>query len=324
MLSVPLIDPHWLMGVPPSIKRGVKPAAPGAGLLAFTGQQVGPGCPNDYYDVKTVQQLLAAAGYGAVGAADGYWGKKNADTNSNTAKALRAFMNAHGSPEQRRTLVLMPNDDLLLIMARQAKLVIPLTGKTGMAGVTETHKWLNANGIKYNSGAEKVPPEGNRALWGVSGHRDAVIQTRSGGFANARPVELDCTIYVNLMLSIYLYGDVHTKYQAACNKWGATSEEHLCREFYGLPLILRGTHNSFSSAAEITEVTSAAPSKVYVIEVGGEARGGVSHMALLHESRVYECTTHQPRSACIDSTLQDFIAHTFRQRKKPLYLFGPR
>ena len=319
-----------------SVKMGLKVAPSDAGQLAFTERKVGPGCANTFWDVKTVQQLLKAAGE-SPGAADGYWSDKPKGATKN---ALQSFMNKYGSPEQRRTNVLEPNDGLLLRMAQLGKLIIPLSGKKGIDGVKETHRWLRNQGIKYNKGADKTPYQGDgRALWGVQGTRGCIIQVRQGGFEHASPIELECTLYVNLMVSVYLYGDAHTNYNA--HTGAATSEDkHLCQEFYAFPLLTRGSLHYFMSeekkgtlseaatrtAAQITEATSAAPSSLYVIEVGGAAQGRMSHMALLQDSRVYECTTGQTGSACIDSPLETFVARVFttKAHKVPLYIFGPK
>lgn len=285
--------------------------------------------------MRAVQQLLSAAGYVNVGTPDGRWGKTNTATDSHTAGALRTFLQRNGTPDQVNALTLEANDDLLLEMAREACLIIPLTGKKGMDGVKATHQWLKAQGFNYNEGAQRTPPEGNRALWGVLDHPEAVVQTRQGAFSHASPIELDCTTYVNLMLSVYLYGDAHTNYNAHLDSY--VDDKHLCKDFYGLPLLTRGTEHFFLSddrrgalrevairtAAQIAEATSTAPTSLYVIELGGAAQGRVSHMALLHQGTVYECTTQHP--ACVDSSLQDFVIRVFHShaRKLPLYVFGP-
>ena len=280
----------------------------------MTEKKVGPGCDNLRSDVETVQQLLRAAGEAGVGTADGRWG-------THTAAALQSFRLKYGSARQRDVGSLEPNDELLLTMAERAQLMIPLSGLRGIAGVRDTHRWFEQSKVKYNQGAQYGA--GNRALWGVRGDPCSVVQTISGQFAPGR-VEMDCTIYVNLMVSIYLKGDAHNDlYVADCSAFGDVSSTHLARERYGFPLLERKVDerslNCFTNAADIQAATRGA--SLYVLEVGGGAQGGVSHMALLHDGLVYECTTGQAGSACISRRLDDFMR---LKTGRPIYVFGPK
>jgi hypothetical protein len=245
--------------------------------------------------------------------------------------AFQSFVKKHGTGPQRTATYLEPDDELLLLMAQKANLVIPLSGFSGMAGVKAVHKWFEENQTQYNPGAERGL--GDRALWGVHKNRAFVVQTLgakspyhvAGGFGPAA-LEMDCTTYVNLMLSIYLKGDAHTAtYVADCSAFGGTTTKHLARERYAFPLIMRKagdkTFNYFQGAADILEATKPASASLYVLEVGGQVGGGVSHMALLYGSDVYECTTKQPICACISRPLEAFLANKGRS---PIYLFGPR
>jgi hypothetical protein len=94
-----------------------------------------------------------------------------------------------------------------------------------------------------------------------------------------------------------------------------------------LPLVTRPVtkdgvvkrENYFKEADDIAAATI--PSALYVLEVGGGAQGGVSHMALLYNQETYECTTHQSGSACISRPLADFVG---TKKGKIFYLFGPK
>jgi hypothetical protein len=282
--------------------------------VEFTQKAVGPGCVNQAGDVWTVQQLLRAAGQ-TVGV-DGGWG-------GNTADGLQAFRTRQVTPGLRAPAALKPNDELLLAMAEKADLLVPLSGFSGISGVRDTHQWFKQKKTRYNEGAQFG--RGDRALWGVHGDACFVVQTIKGGFS-AGPVEMDCTIYVNLMASIYLRGDAHGgSYVADCSAFGGITERHLARERYGFPLVRRTVGgksvNYFATALEIAEATKTAPASLYVLEVGGGRQGGVSHMALLSGFTVYECTTGQAGSSCIDRSLEDFMAS---KTGKIIYLFGPR
>jgi len=287
------------------------------GTIEFTERKVGPGCDNIRRDVETVQQLLRAAGELSAAGAVGGWGPQS-------TAALQSFRNRYGTSTQRTALCLEPNDELLLLMAQKANLVIPLSGFRGMVGVQETHNWLERNQIRYNEGAQYG--RGNRALWGVRNRPAFVVQTISGAFGAAR-IEMDCTIYVNLMVSLYLKGVAHSdSYVADCSKFGGSTANHLARERYGFPLVRREAGgqslNYFSTAAEIADATKTAPASLYVLEVGeGRQGGAVKHMALLSGSTVYECTMGQAGSSCISRSLVDFM---LSKVGKIIYLFGPR
>jgi hypothetical protein len=289
-----------------------------AATLEFTEKKVGSGCDNKRKDVETVQELLVAAGELNTSGAAGGWGPRS-------TAALQSFRNKHGTGLQCTPACLEPNDELLLLMAEKAGLVITLSGFPGWNGVKSVHEWLGCNNIKYNEGAQHG--RGNRALWGVHDNTTYVVETISGGFTGGK-LEMDCTIYVNLMISIYLKGNAHTEiYAADCSRFGGVAETHLARERYGFALVRRESGgkslNYFSTAEQIAEATKGSPSSLYVLEVGEGSKGTVKHMALLYGSRVYECTINQPNSSCIDRTLEDFVKPK-ADAGKILYLFGPK
>lgn len=168
-----------------------------AATIKFTAQAVGDGLHNHKGDVKAVQQLLIAAGVPVRGGADGGWGQHTKD-------ALTSYQKKKGLPENPRVDA---GDDLLLAMAIDAKITIPMPSGPGLHGVQETHKWFVDNVIKYQKGAESGG--GNRAIYGVDGNTQYAVQTVDGDFSQG-PVQMDCTTYVNLMLSIYLTGNAHS------------------------------------------------------------------------------------------------------------------
>lgn len=293
------------------------------GTIELTGKKVGAGCDNDESDVETVQQLLQAAGFLTAEGAKGGWGPA-------CQSAFESFRTRHGTGAQCAAKHLEPNDELLLVMAQEASILLPLSGFRGMAGVKEMHRWLRDNRIQYNQGAQRG--EGNRAVWGVHGNTAFAVQSTGVRYLNghfrdvkfaAGPVEMDCTLYVNLMLSLYFTGHLHTGMYEASTPFGAIAPKHLARDRYGLPLVWRRTAtqpvNWFRTAAEIADATKASPTSVYVLEVAGGAEGGVTHMALMSGSTVYECTTGQVGSSCINRSLEQFMG-----KGKNVYLFGPK
>lgn len=288
-----------------------------AATIKFTTQAVGDGLQNHHQDVKAVQQLLIAAGIPIHGGDDGRWGHATKD-------ALFEYQNRKGLPNNARVDV---GDEILLKMAIDARIVIPMPSGPGLLGLQQTHQWFVDNAIKYQPGADSGG--GNRAIYGVDGNRKCALQTVNKKFSHG-PVQMDCTTYVNLMLSLYLNGNVHgAPYDASCMAYGATGNNHCARERYGFPLVnrLEGQPptqkklNYFKTAAQIAAATRDHGGKLFVLEVGGGPGGGVSHMALYSGGQVYECTTHQPGAACIKRSLDQFMSN---KTANIIYLFGPR
>jgi hypothetical protein len=171
----------------------------------------------------------------------------------------------------------------------------------------------------------------------------AIVQFKQRTKNSRGPVQMDCTTYVNLMVSIYLFGDArNAHYDADCSKFGGDSDFHCARDRYGYKRVNRSEKQGkaekqlgyFTKAEQVLTATEQGPERLYVLEVGsprdvkGKDKqgdevtvmhvGGVTHMALLYNKRVYECTTHQPGAACIDRTIEKFMTN-----KRTVYLFEP-
>jgi hypothetical protein len=267
-------------------------------------------------DVATVQQLLVAAGNDDPNILGGGWGGHSKD-------ALIAFQKAHGLPEQN---YVEPDDSCIFELASAAQILVPLPNLLGMSGVTELHQWFRENNIQYQKGAESGG--GNRALYGFdwAGCIDYAIQRINLAWRSG-PVKMDCTTYVNCMISVFLHGNLHSSpYSADCSQYGDTSNNHMPRDRYQMPLVYRphtkdGVTKKENYFKEVEDLEAAMISNaLYAIEVGGGAGGGVSHMALIYDKEVYECTTGQSGSACIKRDLPTFAEN---KKGKIFYLFGP-
>jgi hypothetical protein len=280
-----------------------------AGRVGEKGQTAGE-------DVRTVQQLLVAAGDPDPHIIGGGWG-------DHSKKALLAFQQAHHLPEQN---FVDPDDECLFALAEAAQILVPMPNLLGMSGVTSLHQWFVDNNIQYQKGAETGG--GNRALYGLdwAGCIDYAIQRIDRGW-RAGPVKMDCTTYVNCMLGVFLHGNLHSSpYAASCAAYGDTSSTHMARERYHMPLVMRPEtkngvqtkQNYFKEAEDIAAATIS--SGLYVLEVGGGSAGGVTHMALLYDQQTYECTTGQSGSACITRKLEEFVGG---KKGKIFYLCGP-
>jgi hypothetical protein len=280
---------------------------------------VGAGGVNFGEDVAHLQQLLIAAGETVPGGADGRWG-------TGTAGALKRFQKKHAGRGVKEVPCLLPGDHALLVMAWKAGILIPMPGKGGMPGVQKLHDWFRGQGVKYNSGAEDGG--GNRAIWGVHGDPRYAVQLTNRKFL-AGPIEMDCTTYVNLMLSVYVTGHCHAApYAASCSAFGGIGDNHCARDRYHLPLVERtvGTGASakkvrhFETTAQISQALARDSGGLYALEVAHAGTGSVSHMVLYRNGLVYECTTHQTASACISRPIEKFGAH---KAGKIFYMFGP-
>jgi hypothetical protein len=288
---------------------------------AFIHHEVGVGKVNEARDVRNLQELLIAAGE-ALPEADGRWGPA-------TARALEKLQEESQKEHPRADIplrpIVKPDDPILLFMAIKGQMSIPLPKKAGWPGVLQLHKWFQSHHICYNKGAQHG--KGNRALWGVAGRRDYVVQTTAGHYRRG-PVEMDCTTYVNLMLSVYQKGHAHTlPYSADCSHFGGNSSQHCARDRYGFPLVHAAAQTGqtspktdyFSTAEELSHAISDSPRLLFVVEAAYPP-DKVHHMALLRSERIYECTTGVS-PACIDRPLEVFLKHKTGQI---FYLFGPR
>lgn len=281
----------------------------------FIGSTVGVKGANLKGDVRSLQELLIAAGIPVKGGADGGWGD-----GTRTALGQAVEMLPAGTAPVKDLVA--PGDYLLLYLAWKAGILIPLPRKAGIAGVLALHDRFVAEGTRYNAGAEKGA--GNRAVWGVHDRLDYAVQTTSGRF-HAGPIEMDCTTYVNLMLSVYASGHCHNDpYAASCANFGGVSPTHCARDRYGMALVTRKAGSAearhFEGAAQIADAVGTRTDKLFAIEVATKGTGMVTHMVLLYDGKVYECTTGQTASACIVRPLAEFCAS---KTNKIYYVFGP-
>jgi hypothetical protein len=209
--------------------------------------------------------------------------------------ALRSFLKAQMPPLE--TTLIQPTDDIPLKLAEKAQILIPLPGFRGVSGVESVHKWRVDNNIKYQAGAEHGG--GNRCVYGVDGRTGYAVQMEAREYRKG-PIQLDCTTYSNLMLSVYLYGTAHNAaYDGDCAKVGGVSSFHCARDRYGFQIVGRPekdksgkdvTVTDFRTAEQIATATAQKGPGLYALEPALIGSGAVKHLALLYASDVYECT----------------------------------
>lgn len=267
---------------------------------------IGPELRNHKGSVTTLQQLLTAAGFDT-GGDSGAWDAK-------TTRALLAFREQHVPGPYR--LEVHPDSEELVILARLAQIEIQLPQQTGMQGIQRMHDWFVERETKYQEGAESGG--GNRAVYGIAGFPGFAIQRINRAWRKG-PVLMDCTTYVNLMLGIFFRGNAHQPpYDASCADYGKKSPVHCGRDRYGFREVAATfgaeTRGYVKSAEEMA--ATAKERTLYVLEVA-DSGNSVSHMALLYDGAVMECTTKQPKSACISRSIPDFM----RTKKKGARIF---
>jgi hypothetical protein len=269
----------------------------------------------EHRDITVVQNLLTSVGQLPNGSTDGRWGK-------NTDAALRAFQ---AVSKLDQTGYVEPNDDTLIALLDQAGILISLPGQKGISGISSLHNWFRSERVTYER--EAASGVGTRAYFGLEGNEEYVVQTNHTTFQEG-PLKMNCTTYVNLMLSVYFNANAHDDpYDADCSTYGGNQSKHLANDRYGLELVTRSGATPlryFTDTQQIRDATN--PHSVYVIEIDHNRAKGVGHMVLLMNGSVYESTFINGFNSdtCISTPLEQFIERQRHRSKSTIfYLFGP-
>lgn len=298
-----------------------------SGTLRIIQEPVGPRQPNKDADVRSIQQLLKAAGENI--RVDGNWGDRSqAILTSFQKRRLTSAPNA-AFPGGRVHDIITVDCPVLELLAYEAGILIPVMGETGIKGITQLHDWLVSNKVQYQTGAESGG--GNRAVWGLFSNRTLGIQTMGPGRSlECAPILLDCTTYVNMMLAIYFEGHLNGTYAAGVKDTGggSVSTEHIAKSRWGFELVNHERagkkRNYHKTIEDISASASDRAGKLFHLEVGKSVDGTpgyVTHMALMYGDTVYECTPKPilNGSACLKRSLTDFMAN---KGASIIYLFA--
>lgn len=152
-------------------------------------------------------------------------------------------------------------------MAEQAGILLPLPAAPGIKVFRNLHAHLKDLGVKYD-----LPPW-DKAFWGLVGYGWAIMTT--GQRYKKGPVKLDCTTYVNVMLSACLHGNIHwADYKAGTGEIGGTGK-NLVKHHYGI----HGKAGVFSGRGAAQKILDAVDkAKLYVIMCGDTARRARAHL----------------------------------------------
>jgi len=244
--------------------------------------RIGEGGRQSGNQVLRIKQLLRLNGFKDV-AADDHWDKYASRALVKFRERTRSSMNFElmDGWESRRddAAYVTPNDPLLFELAYQAGVLIRLEPPLGGADAfLDVHEWL----VKKRTGFDT-----KRVLFGWDGLPSwAVLMTlgkdngeHEFGMSATKPLELNCTLYANLMMSVWLQGNVHSApFEPGIAESGGAKHLAVFRYHYKL----RG---SYASVGDVTKFTDPYPNQLFCIEAGNQ----VSHMALLLNDEVFQC-----------------------------------
>jgi hypothetical protein len=286
-----------------------------AATFGILNQPVGDFPRLDANDVKRIQQLLFCTGFWGV-EANGAW-------DFETKKAFGKFQQKQWSPSAQFFLCdsspalcdprnnVRPGDTLLFDLAFKAGVLIPLAPlmlpqparvNRGSIAFLNLHEWCKAN-VTFTWS--------NHALWGLQGYRNWAIVTSDdpARFDIVQPRALNCTLYANLMMSMWHQGHVHgLPFDASLKKVGHEAG------FLGKRYHYDST-KEYASLNDIASFTKKHPDRLYCLEPSGLA-DNIGHEALLFRGRIYECT---PGKNCRDIPLKEWFvgSHTTGQISGP-------
>jgi hypothetical protein len=171
------------------------------------------------------------------------------------------------------------------------RLVPPLGGADAFEDV---HEWL----VKRRTGFDF-----NRVVFGWDGLPSWAIVMSLGdkegeyefGMHSSKPLELNCTLYANLMMSVWLQGNVHSApFSAGIGESGGSKHLSVFRYHYKLL-------GQYASADDVRRFTERHPDQLFCIEAGEQ----VGHMALLLNDEVFQCNIMP--FGCTRRPLKDFL-----------------
>ena len=244
--------------------------------------RVGEGLLKHGVQVQRIQQLLFLNGF-KIGT-KGVW-------HSETTDALLQFQAKIQNPTQALFLdnlqsprkFINPRDPILFELAYGANVLIRLAPGGSIyrhaIAFEDVHDWCEDQKIKFDMR--------NRAVWGLDGYQTwAIVTEKSAEFGKAafdveRPRALNCTLYANLMMSVWKQGNAHGHPFSADVSSAGWGTKHFASERYHDPVA-----GEYSDVDEVRTLTRSHPHQLYCLEYGKTWTG---HYGLMLNGRVYEC-----------------------------------
>jgi hypothetical protein len=257
----------------------------------IVSHRVGEGGTKHGVEVQRIQQLLRLNGKNV--SCQGAWNSETSDALIEFQRSLsnpsRLFFLEQDSPQRP---YVVPEDAFLLDLAIGANVLIRLGYgyRRGLA-LLETHEWCVKARVKFDD-------KSGRQAWGLTNYPMWAVVTQSDPplFNTNEPLALDCTVYANLMMSVWNTGSAHhTPFNSNVKASGGTI--HLAVDRYGY-----GAAARYDSADDIRSATRKHPDRLYCLEAGEQ----VGHMALLYQDTVYQCNVFP--FGCTSSSLEKFVA----------------
>ena len=254
--------------------------------------------------VLRIQQLLFLNGFRNV-RPSGVW-------DIQTGRALISFWEKYDSPTQKLFMCdqplpscdnprayLKPDDSILFGLAYGAGVLIRLAPGgniyRGSLALEDVHRWCE----------ERVSfTQADHAVWGLQDYPFWAIVTQNDPpvFDVGGPPNLNCTLYANLMMSVWHQGNAHERpFDANVKTVGTDSGLLSKRYYYGDPV-------RYENINDITKFTAKYPDRLYCLESGREK---VGHEALLHKGKIYQCNLFVDcQSVPLKVWLDDWASHS--------------
>lgn len=269
-------------------------------------------------DAKRIQQLLVRTGHHSKSACDGIWNEKSID-------GWVAYQKSKGWTPKKHVDAMDP-EDRLAWLALDANVIMWIPeGLRSLSAVKSFTEICIGFGIPYGW---KDHGGGTKMAWGFDQREWAVIFTRPGGRKTAEfdvdspePRALNCCSFANLLLSLWMRGDVHgVPYDSSQNVGG---ERMQVGERFGLPEVMnRSGEKVFDNLDEIKSVL--VRDRIYHLALCRDAKGTFTkHDTILINGEVYQANVPSASPNAGAVYVQSLDRQWKKMSVKRARLFGP-
>jgi hypothetical protein len=280
-------------------------------------KRVGEGGTAPTKEVRRVQQMLARAGFLAIGQITGTWGKAA----SPSAKAWDDFQLSKGWIPKP---YLDPTDaeDRLAYLASQAGVLLWVPHfLRSLSAITVLTDFIIASEIQYGWGDKYG--EGTRSIYGFEGRPWAMVFLEGGNVdvAAKDARSFNCCSFVNVLLSVWMQGNTHASPYDSSQAVGGDGPQLGNR--YGMPEIKNSKGGmGISSLDELKSVMI--PDRIYHMALCRDSTGTFTkHDVAVVNNMVYQSNikgTSPNASGVYVKTLDEQWKN---MKTKRVRLFGP-